>query len=216
MSRRKKKLTIADIKRNNNTTVPSVISKMKARELELTVLCVILIISVIITSSYIVFSSVRKEKKYNVLKTGSMEVVFNETDYGIGDVINIVNERAIIDKESKKLVPYTFKIKNTSNKSKKYTVVIEKDLDMIKADKCEDKLYNLSDLKYSIDNKNIRVLDDEKTIYTERLNPNEEKIHKLRVWVSSDVEDNKDVINKHFHGKIVITSEDDKKEEIIP
>ncbi|MBE6157237.1 MAG: hypothetical protein E7160_00360 [Firmicutes bacterium] len=216
MGRRKKKLTIADIKRNNNTTVPSVISRMKAKELELTVLCVILIISVIITSSYIIFSSVRKENKYTVLKTGSMEVVFNETDTGIGDIVNIVDERPIIDEYSKKLEPYVFTITNTSNKSKTYTVEIQNDDEMIKIDKCEKKLYDVSDLKYSIDNKNIKKIDDTRIVFKEKLKAKEEKTHKLRVWVSSTVTDNKEVTNKHFHGKIIITSEDDKKEEIIP
>ena len=218
MSRRKKKLTIADIKRNNNTTVPSVISRMKAKELELTVFFVIVILSIVITSSYIIFSSVRTKKVYNTLKTGSIEVVFNETNTSMGDIINIINKKPIIDKEAKKLEPYTFTIKNTSTKSKEYTVTIIEDKVMIEADKCSNKLYNIEDIKYSIDNKNIKTLTKKNkdiVIYKEKLKGNETKEHKLRVWISSDIKDNKKIENKHFHGKIIITAEDAKKDEII-
>ena len=217
MKKKKNKLTIEKIKRSEGVQVRSVISKIKAKEVELTIISVIVILSIIITSSYFVFTSISKNKQETILKTGTLEVAFKETETGIEDIISITNSSAIIDSKSKVLKPYSFTIKNTSKKTKKYKVFLQKDNNMIEVDNCKNSLYDNKYIKYSIDNKkifNLEKMENIYQIYEETIKGNEEKKHELRIWVSNNIKEKTN--NKHFHAKIIIKSTDEKEEIINP
>lgn len=211
--RKKKKLTIDQIKRGSGAPVRSVISRMKAREVELTVVCVFLILVVILVGSYFVFSSVRKVKTYDTLKTGNLEVVFNENDKNLGDIISFTKVKPLSDKAGLKTIPYQFKIVNNGKTKSRYVVKIKKDNDMIDIDNCSDKLIDSEAIKYSIDDGKMLSLKDMKNsyqIYSEELDSKEKVEHSIRIWVSKDVLE--DASNKHFHAKIVVSAVDKGKD----
>ena len=135
-------------KKNNKKT--SLIHKMKIREIELTILFVILIVVTILISAFFVFSSYTKLNSYNIYKIGSIEVKYQKSQNGVEDTINIVDQTPISDKEIKNIKSTSFIVKNTSKKNKKYKIYLEKDKDMIKVDKCSNKQYDNKFLKYRL------------------------------------------------------------------
>ena len=58
-----KKLKISDIKHGEGAHVGHLLARMKAREVELTVCCVVVSLAIVIVSLYFVFSAVRDPKK---------------------------------------------------------------------------------------------------------------------------------------------------------
>lgn len=201
-------------KKNNKKT--SLIHKMKIREIELTILFVILIVVTILISAFFVFSSYTKLNSYNIYKIGSIEVKYQKSQNGVEDTINIVDQTPISDKEIKNIKSTSFIVKNTSKKNKKYKIYLEKDKDMIKVDKCSNKQYDNKFLKYKFNKNKIKSLEnmnDKYIIYTGVLKPNSTKKHTIKVWLSKELVNNQD-IKGHFHYKIVIHSSNEK--EIIP
>ncbi|MBQ2639370.1 MAG: hypothetical protein IJF92_01205 [Bacilli bacterium] len=194
----------------------SLIHKMKVREVELTILFVILIVVTILISAYFIFSSYTKDDSYNIYKVGSIEVKYQKNNNDVKDTINIVNETPILDKEIKNIKPISLVVKNTSNKKKNYRVYIEKDNDMIKIDKCINKQYDTKLLKYKIDDKknnSLENMNDRYLIYKGSLKPNSSKTHNIKVWLSKELIKDPN-IKGHFHAKVVVHSSNEK--EIIP
>ncbi len=214
--RNKKKLTISQIKRGNGIQVRSVISRMKAREVELTIISVVSILIVILITAFFTFSSVQKTGENNILRTGGFNVSFNDDNKGLGDIISLVNSDPLDDQDGLKTKPYYFTITNNRKGKSTYVVKLEMDYDMIEADKCQDKLLEVDVLKYSIDGEkpiSLKGMKDSYQIFSETLSGEEEVNHSIRIWVSNTFND--DMSNKHFHSKIVVRSLDDTNDEII-
>lgn len=202
----KHKLSIADIKLNGKRDVGKIIKKMKTRELELTVLSIIVVLIVCIFSGYMIFSSVQKTSKYNTLKTGNLEISYNDTDIGLGDIIDLTKSDHISDTKGQKVKPYIFKINNKGKVSEKYRIKIIDDTDMIEADNCANELLDKSLIKYSINKGESKILNDASSnefIVTESaLLPGKTTTYFLRIWITNTAEN--ETIDKHYHGKIIV------------
>lgn len=197
----KRKLNIRDINKNSSSEVGHVIIKIKTRELEFTILVVIIFLILISSFSYLIFSSVQKREKHNTLKSGTLMIDYSDIETGMGDVVTLVGEE--VKKNSSEV--YEFEITNSSNNDVKYQIILQDDLEMVEIDQCYNSLVEKDDIKFilnegetkslsSVYKKNKYILD------AAEVQAKEKKEYKLRIWIYN----NEDNINKHYHGKIVV------------
>ena len=65
------------------------LTKFLKRELILTVISILAVTTAIIGGSYAIFSSIQKAENYNVMKTGTLQIVYDDTSGGLGNIINL-------------------------------------------------------------------------------------------------------------------------------
>lgn len=202
----KTKLQMKDIKKNSSNEVGHVIAKIKTKELELTIIWVIIILVFMSISLYITFSSVQKIKKYNTLQSGTLVTDYSELETGMGDVVTITSTKTYSDKEGLKVEPYEFKITNKSNRAVSFQVLLEDDNEMVEIDECGDSLLDKNKINFSLNNGKIKSLD---TIYKDnkyilasgKIEAKSTKKYKLNIWATK--ENSSDKVG-HYHGKIVV------------
>lgn len=198
---KKKKLKGHDIKRSEGAIVKSIVYKIKMREVEYTVASVFSIVLIIIISFFTISSSVQEHKNYNTLKVGKLQVAFNEIENNTSEIIYLDHKSKISDNNINNLKDYTFKIKNSANKRKKFTVKIVDDDEMIDSDKCRNKLLDKDYIKYSIEKNDVSKLNKTGIIINSTLEKNSSKTYKIKVWVDNNYTGNDDF---HYHGKFII------------
>lgn len=192
----------------------SVIHKMKVREVELIIFFVILITAIVIGITYYIFASFNKNTNYNTYTVGNLKVTYNKNDNGIEDTINLVNETPIKDNKISDIKPIKLIIENPSNKKINYTIYVEKDNNLIETDNCSDKQYNTKYLKYKINNKQPHTFKKFKSnylVYKGSIDSNKKEEYNIRVWVSKNLYNKKNKLNKHFHAKVVVHTKNEKK-----
>ncbi|MEG1351122.1 MAG: hypothetical protein RSC85_01410, partial [Bacilli bacterium] len=176
------------------------------RELNYTFLSILGFCLIFMGSSYAIFSSVNKSTDYNVINIGTLQLQFNDTEAGLGNIISLNNALPVSDTVGKSTTPYTFKITNTGTLSVDYTVKILNDQGIIDIDGCSNNLLPLTNLKYSIDDEGPVILSTRESsgylVKTGTLAANAVKTHTLRLWI--DDASGNEVLNKHYHGKIVV------------
>lgn len=198
---RKKKLTKKDIKRSDGVQVKSVIHRMKMREVELTIISVTSIIVVIISTFYLISSSVQKHENYNKLDVGDIEVVFHENKDNIDDIIRLDYKDILSDEENLNSKSYVLKIQNHSKHQVSYVLKIVDDNDMIEADACRNKLLDRKYIKYSINKSIPKILGTEEVILHNVLKKSGKTSYEIRIWVDNSYMGD---VNFHYHGKIIV------------
>jgi hypothetical protein len=180
--------------------------KLQEHELKVTAISILAVLIVVMFSSYAVFSSVTKSTKYNVIKSGTLNITYNDTDSGLGNIINLNGTYPKTDAEGLALTPYTFKITNTGSLKAKYTVSIVDDTDMIAEDGCSANQLDKNVIKYSVNSGTPALLSSVASnsyiVASGNIEPTYSITYNIRVWLS-DTAVTAD-LNKHFHGKIVI------------
>lgn len=183
------------------------VNKLIRRELYLTMVSIMGVTLVILGSTYAIFSSVNRSKEYNVINIGTLEITFDDTSNGLGDIIRLSNAYPVSDSIGLSSTPYKFTVKNIGTLSTDYVVKILDDQAMIEADGCADNLIEKSALKYNV-NSNLEsdsYLLSEKDNYviaTGTLRAGQSKTYSLKMWIDENA--GNEVLGKHFHGKIVI------------
>lgn len=146
--------------------------------------------------------------EYNYFKEDNFELSYIEGENGYANVLSLVDEKPISDKEGSQRKPYRFNITNTDDKELNYVLKISFDDAYIDADGCKDKLLSTRYIKYKIDNEKPKTLytvtDKDYEIYVteESIMPGSSKIHELRIWIDENSPEY--VLNKHFHGVVKV------------
>ena len=189
-----------------------------SRNVKLTIVSIFAILLTAMTGSYAYLSSVQKSEKYNTLTSGVLKVDFNNTEEGMGDVINLNGTYPESDSDGLDEQPYTFKITNTGTLNASYKVKIIDDADMIEEDHCSDNLLPKDKIRVSIDGENAFTLstkeNDSYVVATGTLNANKSKVHNVRVWI--DINSGNEVLGKHYHGKIVVETVNTTDSDVNP
>ena len=187
--------------------IPMRVSKLVKRELYLTMASIVGVSLVIIGSTYAVFSSVNRSKEYNVINVGTLQIEYDDTGSGLGDIIKLNNAFPVSDSTGQANTPYKFKITNTGSIATNYSIRIADDEGMIEADGCSNNLLPKTALKYSLNGGTATLLSSKSNYVIESgtLAPGASKTYNLRMWIHTNV--GNEILGKHFHGKIVVESE---------
>lgn len=185
------------------------ITKNASREIKLTIFSIFVVTITMISSAYAIFSSVQKSENYNTLTVGTLKIDFNDTDTGLGNVINLNGAYPESDEDGQAETPYSFKITNSGTISAKYTIKILDDSDMIESDGCQENLLDKTRIKVSINGEKPFILSEKEInsyiISSGTLSPNNSKTYNIRMWITDQA--GNEVLGKHYHGKIIVESE---------
>lgn len=187
-------LTEKDIKKYSMIQLDHVISKIKEQEFKYIVLSVLLILILVLTVCYIVFSSIQTSVYDSTIRSGKLLINYEEKDGNLG---NIVNLTGINNKDNSE--EYILSITNTSNIDKEYIVKIVEDIDMIKIDGCVGGLINRDKIKYSYSDEEFSLTDDE-IIISDNLSAGSSAYYRLKLWVDDDLDQ-----NNHYHARISVS-----------
>jgi len=181
------------------------LTKLLKREMVVTAVSVLFVSTLILGSSYAVLTNIDKAEDYNVVKTGTLQIAYDDTSEGLGNIIRLNGAYPESDEEGQKREPYRFKITNTGSIPAEYNVKILDDSSMIEEDGCGDRLLDKSRLKYSIDGGEpviLSTMGEEYIVATNTLGAGESVVIEVRMWI--DIESGNEVLGKHYHGKIVV------------
>ena len=188
------------------------LTKMAKRQLLVTLFSILGVTIISLGSAYAVFTSVSKSAEYNVIKVGTLNIDFGDET----DTIDLSGGYPMSDEEGVKLTPYTFKITNTGSLAADYEVFIEDDTDMINQDNCSNNQLNKDYIRYKLDTGSPTNLSDiagsNYKIASGSLEPGGSVTYTLYVWIREGV--GNDVLNKHYHGKIVVNGVNTQKEPV--
>ena len=178
------------------------LTKMAKRQLLVTLFSILGVTIISLGSAYAVFTSVSKSAEYNVIKVGTLNIDFGDES----NTIDLSGEYPMSDEEGVKLTPYTFKITNTGSLAADYEVFIQDDTDMISQDNCSNNQLNKDYIRYKLDTGSPTNLSDiagsNYKIASGSLEAGGSATYTLYVWIREGV--GNDVLNKHYHGKIVV------------
>ena len=196
----RKKITKDKIEEYNFKEVA--LTKMAKRQLFITLLSILGVTVISLGSAYAVFTSVSKSADYNVIKVGTLNIDFGDES----NTIDLSGQYPMSDEEGMKLTPYTFKITNTGTLAADYEIFIEDDTDMIEQDNCANNQLNKDYIRYKLDTGSpanlSSIADSNYKIATGSLEAGGSVTYTLYVWIREGV--GNDVLNKHYHGKIVV------------
>ena len=197
----RKKITKEKIESYNFKEVA--LTKMAKRQLLVTLFSILGVTIISLGSAYAVFTSVSKSADYNVIKVGTLNIDFGSDS---SNTINLTGQYPMSDEEGLKLTPYTFTITNTGTLTADYEVFIQDDQDMINHDNCSGNQLNKDYIRYKLDTgtpANLSsIAGSNYKIATGSLEAGESTTYTLYVWIREGV--GNDVLNKHYHGKIVV------------
>lgn len=208
----KKKLKISDIKHGEGAQVRHLLNRIKAREVELTFCCVVVILAIILISLYFVFSSVQNPMNYSVVSVGSLKVSFDDRDDNLGDIVDLTPVEPLTDADGVQSRVYQLRIENTSRDVESFQIQLMRDVAMINQDNCGDEQVPNDYIRYQIDDGVVETVDGTKRspiIYTDALEGKEKQLIQIRIWVSDTLPS--EYLNYHYHGKLVIKSSETVK-----
>ena len=190
-------------------------TRLIKRELVLMIITILLATSVTIGGSYAIFSNIEKAEKYNVVKTGTLQIAYDDTSTGLGNIISLNGAYPESDIDGQKREPYRFKVTNTGSLNAKYSVKILDDSSMISEDGCGDKLLDKSKIKYSLNTGVPTILStmaDSYIVARGTLAAGESVTFEIRMWIDESA--GNEVLGTHYHGKIVVEAGQKESGEI--
>ena len=197
----RKKITKEKIEEYNFKEVA--LTKMAKRQLLVTLFSILGVTIISLGSAYAVFTSVSKSEDYNVIKVGTLNIDFGSDS---SNTIDLTGQYPMSDEEGLKLTPYVFTIINTGSLTADYEVFIQDDTDMIEQDNCANNQLNKDYIRYKLDTGSpanlSSIADSNYKIATGSLEAGGSVTYTLYVWIREGV--GNDVLNKHYHGKIVV------------
>lgn len=200
---KRKKVKINKENRSEFNFKEVALTKMAKRQLLVTLFSILGVTIISLGSAYAVFTSVSKSADYNVIKVGTLNIDFGEDS---SNTIDLSGQYPMSDEEGLKLTPYVFTITNTGTLTADYEVYIQDDQDMISKDNCTNNQLNKDYIRYKLDTgtpANLSSLADSNyKIATGSLEAGGSATYTLYVWIREGV--GNDVLNKHYHGKIVV------------
>ena len=200
-----KKLKISDIKHGEGTHVGHLLHHIKAKEAQLTFICVFIVLFIILVSLYFVFSSVREPIYYNTIQVGKLEVTFSDRGEHLGNIVDLTPIRPMSLVEGEKTKSYQVKIVNTSAEEQSFQIKLMKDVAMVREDKCSDIQLPMQYIRYQIDAYDSQSLDATKRspiLYNDTVEAGEIRFVEVRLWVDAAVPN--EYLDFHFHGKLSV------------
>jgi len=193
------------------------LTKFLKREIVVMVISVLAVTTVILGGSYAILTNIQRAEKYNVIKAGTLQIAYDDTSNGLGNIINLNGAYPESDEVGQSREPYRFKITNTGSLNAKYMIKLLDDTDMIAEDGCQDKLLDKSKIKYSINGGEPVILDSIKEEYIAingSIGPLKSATYEIRMWIDESA--GNEVLGRHYHGKIVVEAVQNEGEVNVP
>ncbi len=195
------KLNSSNIMKSSNIEKEHVITKFKRNERKYMFYSVsfFLIIAFILIFSFCI--SFKRNVSLNEYSNDKFKVTYSNSSSGINNIITLTDADILEDNRIKNEDSYNFILNNSSKKTIKYQIRIRKDKELIKLDKCSNKLFTDNEIKYNINRGSIFYLstkeeDGNYVLLEDVIKKNTSKVYSMNVWVDNRVE----LSEKHFHG----------------
>ena len=209
--RRKKRQDLKELKHKKtvNDYREIALTKMGKRQLMLTLLSIFGVTMLSIGSTFAIFTVSSKSAEYNVIKTGTLNINFAAD---ASSTVGLNNALPMSDTNGLAQSGTTFTITNTGSLPANYSVSLKDDTDMVTQDNCSAKQLAKTNIKYSLDGSTASLLSTviDSELISDNLKAGESKTFTLKLWIKEDATN--EVLNKHYHGKIVV----DASQEGIP
>lgn len=160
-----------------------------------------------ISTTYLIYHSFSKERERDI-DTGEMEVVFHGKE---GNKINLTKFTPVTDAVGLSSTEYSFTVKNSTNSSVNYKIILETNINRINKDNCVNKIIPSELLKLSlrVDHQapQARILSEyqDNVLYEDTLEANSEEDYSIRLWaINSDFVIDRD---SHYHSVIKVIEE---------
>lgn len=206
--RNKRKIKVQNYENTylDNSNNKRLLTKTFTREAQFIIITIFVVIIIMISSAYAIFSSVQKQETYNTITVGTLKIDFDKSSSDIGNVIKLNGAYPTSDDEGQKNSPYSFKITNSGTLDAYYKIKIVDDTDVINEDGCIDNLLPKNKIKVSI-NKGTPFLLNSKEANSYIVNDgtlaaSESRTFEIRIWIDETA--GNEVLGKHYHGKIVV------------
>ena len=209
---RKKRLLSKDENKNKKTKKEKdnsfreiALTKMAKRQLLVTLLSIFGVTFVAFGSAFAVFTTTVRSEDYNTIAVGTLNITF-----GTESTIDLNGQYPVTDAVGLASTAYTFTIKNTGTLAADYTVHIQDDTDMISQDGCSGSQLDKNYIKYSLDGSTVNILgnmanNNNYQISSGTLAAGDSRTYTIRVWIADGAPNS--ILNKHYHGKIVVNAE---------
>ena len=190
--KRVEKLSVHDINKSSNVDISHSINKIKENEIKYTIIIVILFMMLFFVIGYV---SLR-------LKTISF---FDYSSNFNGAYVSLSSNVITLDEDDKMsddlgltLDGINLELNNTISEDYNYKIVFVEDEEMKNKCHCSSDLFNIEDIRYSIDGLNVKSFTkDNMLITTGYLGMGKKDKINLKIWLDK----NSQSIG-HFHGKI--------------
>ena len=160
-----------------------------------------------IISTYLIYHNFSNQRDRDI-DTGEMEVVFHSKD---GDKINLTKFTPVSDAVGLSSTEYSFTVKNSTNNSVSYKIVLEPNNKKISKDDCLSRTIPNELLKLSlrVDHQapNAKILSEyqDNILYEDTLDANSSEDYSIRVWaINNDFVIDRD---SHYHAIIKVIEE---------
>ena len=211
--RRKKRQDLKELKHKKtvNDYREIALTKMGKRQLMLTLLSIFGVTMLSIGSTFAIFTVSSKSAEYNVIKTGTLNINFAAD---ASSTVGLNNALPMSDTNGLAQSGTTFTITNTGSLPANYSVSLKDDTDMVTQDNCSAKQLAKTNIKYSLDGSTIKLLSTaiDSELISGNLKAGESKTFTLKLWIKEDATN--EVLNKHYHGKIVVDAEQEGAPEL--
>lgn len=181
------------------------LTKAVSRELQHSIISIFVVVLVILSSSFAIYTAVEKSNDFNSITVGVLKIDFLQDT---ANTLELNDAYPMTDSLGLETEGYTFKISNTGNLNAKYKIKIIDDAERINSDGCNSYLLDKSRVKVSINSGTPFLLEttknNEYTVETSSISPDTTKEYSIKMWI--DEASGNEVLGKHYHGKILVES----------
>lgn len=174
----------------------------------LVITIMLIAIVILLASSYGFFTYQRSGKNPNVLYTADLSIVLDETA-SLG--INHQNAFPVYDEVGRTTEPYKFTLKNLGAVEANYKIRLLADVEAQYEDGCSNNLLADESIKFQLIKDGVAIKEDLLSNLEDYVidvgfigtaENNKSYDYELRLWISSEA--GKEVMGRHYHGKIEV------------
>ena len=182
-------------------------SKYNRKHKMKSIIIIAFLLAFAIISTYLIYHNFSSERERDI-DTGEMEVVFHSKD---GNKINLTKFTPVTDAVGLSSTEYGFTVKDSSNNSVSYKIILESNDNRITRDDCLNKTIPKELLKLSlrVDHQapKAKILSEyqDNVLYEDTLEANSSEDYSIRIWaINNDFVIDRD---SHYHAIIQVIEE---------
>lgn len=184
------------INKNGNIQKKHTINKIKSRETKYTIILVVFFMLCFCIIGYNVLSFNPTPLLNDVKGVSSNRYVTSSSQ-----VVTLTDDDIMSDANGLVSTSYKVVVDNTTAQEVSYQLLFERDRDMTLLCECSDRVFNSSQIKYSLNGTDVNVFNEDMVIKEVTLNQGDSEEIYLKLWIDSSVMNVRDY---HFHGHFVL------------